>query len=171
MRRCTVCTHDQREDIDIALVRGVSIRQVEDTYGVGYNAAQRHKENHLSPALVRTMEAHTEGVERSVADHARALLADADAILRKAKDTGDIKLAVTAMENVRRTLRLIGDATGELDHSQPATVINLSTNAEYLEAERRIMEALLPYPEARRAVADALSGRPQPPAIEAVAHG
>ncbi len=75
------------------------------------------------------------------------------------------------MENVRRTLRLIGDATGELDHSQPATVINLSTNAEYLEAERRIMEALLPYPEARRAVADALSGRPQPPAIEAVARG
>ncbi len=62
MRRCTVCTHPDREGIDIALVRGVSIRQVEDTYGVNYNAAQRHKENHLSPALVRTMEAHTEGV-------------------------------------------------------------------------------------------------------------
>ncbi len=166
MRRCTVCTHNQREDIDIALVRGVSIRQIEDTYGVNYNAAQRHKENHLSPALVRTMEAHTEGVERSVADHARALLADADAILRKAKDTGDIRLAVTAMENVRRTLRLIGDATGELDHSQPATVINLQTDPEWLETRRLILETLRRHPAAFADVMYALEHRTPPALVE-----
>lgn len=166
MKRCTICGHDQREDIEIAIVRGVSNRGVADTYGVGRMAVQRHREEHLSPALVRTMEAHTEGVERSVAEHARALLTDADAILRKAKETGDIKLAVTAMENVRRTLRLIGDATGELDHSQPATVINLQTDPEWIATRQLILETLRRHPAAFADVMYALEHRTPPALVE-----
>ncbi len=171
-RSCTVCIHDRREDIDIALVRGVSVRAVEASYGVTYRSAQRHKENHLSPTLIRTMEARQAGIEGNVADHVRRLLGDSYDLMERAKETGDIRLAVTAMGNLRETLKLLGDATGELNRNQPATVINLNTDPQIAELKSIILGALDPYPEAAQAVAAALARRTQAQAsIEATAHG
>lgn len=150
----------------MALVRGVPVRTIEDMYGVGYRSAQRHKEDCMSPALIRTFNAHEEGVERSVAEHARALLADAYALMQRAGDTGDLKMAMAAMENVRRTLRLIGDATGELGNNQPQTVINLATDPEWLETRQLILETLRRHPAALADVLYALEHRTPPELVE-----
>lgn len=166
MRRCTVCAHDQREDIDFAIVRGVERTAIAERYGIGRMAVVRHSDAHLSPALVRTAEVIAEADERTLVDRVKDLLGDAYDILGKGKETGDLRLAMSAMENLRRTLKLLGDATGELDHQQPTTVINLQTDPEYVATRTLIMQALTPYPDAKEAVVRALRDEHQPEVID-----
>jgi hypothetical protein len=54
-------------------------------------------------------------------------------------------------------LRLLGNASGELDE-RPAVTVNLLTSAEWLTIRARIVAALADHPAARAAVAAALAG-------------
>lgn len=55
-RRCAVCTHPQREEIDAALVRGDSIRGIAPVYAISRFALGRHKRNHLPETLAQALE-------------------------------------------------------------------------------------------------------------------
>ena len=45
--RCKLCNHESREQIDLALRRGVSFPTISRAYGVTVANLQRHKKNHL----------------------------------------------------------------------------------------------------------------------------
>jgi hypothetical protein len=49
--RCTVCNHPNHGAIDAALAGGRSSRLVAKDFNVGHDAVNRHKANHLAPAL------------------------------------------------------------------------------------------------------------------------
>jgi hypothetical protein len=76
---------------------------------------------------------------------------------------------------LRKNLQLMAELTREI--SPPASLkvtnnFNFLQSPEYVEAVKSISEALLPFPEARRAVAAAMRGLgstnvPGPPLIEA----
>lgn len=61
-----------------------------------------------------------------------------------------------AARELRAGLELLGKATGELMPDGSVTVINLATSQEWLEVQRRLLDALAPFPEARIAVGRAL---------------
>jgi hypothetical protein len=48
-RTCTICTHDQRADIETALARGEPYRHIADRFRVSTAALQRHKEHTAGP--------------------------------------------------------------------------------------------------------------------------
>jgi phage terminase small subunit len=57
-RPCSICAHPQRAEIDAALGRSETFRNIAKRYGVGLGSAVRHKQEHLGkpakPVLVRT---------------------------------------------------------------------------------------------------------------------
>ena len=61
-KRCSVCNHPQRHEIDVALVEGASNRHVMARFGVGRMAVQRHRDDHIPDALWRSQRVreHTE---------------------------------------------------------------------------------------------------------------
>ncbi len=56
-RRCTICTHKQRAEIDQALVARQSVRAISRQFSVSKDALLRHHDDHLPAALMRDQEA------------------------------------------------------------------------------------------------------------------
>ncbi len=46
-RRCTICTHDSRVEIDKALIAGEPYRVVAELHEVSRSAVYRHRERHI----------------------------------------------------------------------------------------------------------------------------
>lgn len=64
MPSCTVCTHPQHEQIDLAIVAGLSVRHVASQHdGLSYRSVHRHKINHLADFLEAVLERSLERLE------------------------------------------------------------------------------------------------------------
>jgi hypothetical protein len=98
---------------------------------------------------------------------ASALEVDARRLLSKAEAEGELRTSVAAVREVIRIVELLAKLSGEL--KEQATV-NVLVLPEWHEIRTRILDALAPYPEARLAVARALSPAPVPQLLE-VGHG
>jgi hypothetical protein len=55
MGKCTICRHEQREEIDRALVRGDGLRELARRYGTTHTALFRHKRAHIPAELALTL--------------------------------------------------------------------------------------------------------------------
>jgi len=53
MPTCSVCSHANRKEIDLALVRGTSLRDIAGQFGVSRSAVDRHKKNCLADQIER----------------------------------------------------------------------------------------------------------------------
>src|SRR5262245_34365945 len=51
-RKCTVCAHPRRHQIEIGLVHGLATQVLADRFGLKRSAIGRHRDNHL-PAQTR----------------------------------------------------------------------------------------------------------------------
>jgi len=68
---------------------------------------------------------------------------------------GKASQALAVLKELRSLLELLGKASGELNE-RPQVTINLQTSEEWLQMRSALLDALLPFPEARVAVADVL---------------
>src|SRR5216683_2832438 len=50
-RRCTICQHPQRSNIDLAIATGISRRLIAVRFKVSADAAWRHGRAHLTPEI------------------------------------------------------------------------------------------------------------------------
>ena len=66
-RRCTICDHAERAEIDQALVRGATLWEIAGNFGISKSAVHRHAEAHIPEALKHAQRA-------SEAAHGDALL-------------------------------------------------------------------------------------------------
>ncbi len=154
---------------------GESFRSIAFRFETSHMAVQRHKE-HLSRKLVKAAERRA---ERRAERHADSLVDQLDALLSRAKALLDEVFPenrqngqkvkprdVTAVvREVRETLLLMGRMTGQLK-GDGATVnvgIGVLSSPEWGQVVSVVKGALLPYPEARTAVADALAGLARDP--------
>ncbi len=153
-RRCTICTHDKRDDIDQALVARQPVRAIARQYGVSKDALLRHHDDHLPAALVRAQEA----TEAAQADNLLAQVTDlrdrAIGILDTAEAEEDLKAAIAAIREARGCVELLAKLAGQL---QAAPTFNPVLMPEWREFQAAILAALGPHAEARLAVASALS--------------
>lgn len=161
-RACSVCEHPDRDAIDEAIATGaLSNRAISNRFGPSASAVGRHGRAHVSPAIeavVVEREAERLGglVERieALIGRVEKLIADAEA----GRKPGQVLAGVA---EARRLLELLGKATGELKET-PALAINVLASPEFIQAQRAIVEALAPYPDARIAVSEALQALPAP---------
>ncbi len=161
-RVCTICTHAEHDAINAALVGTASIRDIAALYRVSQDALSRHKADHL-PLTVAKAEA-TRQVEQArgvvaegldVVAQLRAINSVTMHVLKEARDRHDGELALKAVDRVQRQIELQAKLLGDLDERPQ---INILVAPEWLAVRTVLLRALTPYPEARTAVAAALTG-------------
>ncbi len=156
-RRCTICTHDRRDEIDRSLVARQPYRYIAKQYGLSTAALVRHHDDHLPAALVRAQEA----TEAAQADNLLVQVTDlrdrAIGILDTAVATDDLRVALGAIREARGCLELLGKLAGQL---QDGPTVNVFLSPEWQTVQVAILQALAPHPGARLAVAAALAASP-----------
>ncbi len=154
-RTCTICGHDERHSINVALVQREPYRSIAVRYDVSKGALQRHSREHLPELLVKA----TQALEVADADELLArvedLYTEAKAVLEAAKGEHDHRIVLAAIDRAGRQLELLARLRGELN-DQPT--INLHLHPEWVELRASIVAALEPYPEARYAILRSLEG-------------
>lgn len=155
MASCSVCLLPTLAAVNRALLAAQPIAELARRHHVSRQALMRHKEAHLPKALV-------EAKSEDVVEHGSVLMNDiavlrdhVTELLAMAKEKQDVRGAITAIREATRLVELIGRMEGALVPA-PAVQVNLHQTTEYQVTIGSVIEALLPYPEARSAVIAAL---------------
>jgi len=127
-RTCTVCNHSQRDDIDRAILAGQTERAIARQYRTGRSSVQRHK-CHVSVVMARTIDRRR---ERSVTDQMRDLL---DRCMKHLAERGrkPNEMAFASRE-VRETIKVLAQLTGELDERARVNVLIAQQQAPEAQA-------------------------------------
>jgi hypothetical protein len=152
-----VCQHPERDAIDKDLSAQKSLRGIARTFFGSANAEDalgRHKADHLPASLAKAEQAKETALADDLLGQVKALRNKAIAILGKAEAAGDLRTALLGIREARACVELLLEVEGEL-HRAP--VVNILIAPEWLHARAVLVKALQPYPEARSAVAAALS--------------
>ena len=152
-RTCTVCAHEDRAELEGTLVAGVPLRTIADRFRVSKTALVRHKEKHLPASLAKAREAEEIANADGLLEQLRSLHGRTLAILVASEDAGDLRTALGAVREARNNLELLAKLLGEIDE---APRVNVLISAEWVAVRSALLEALVPYPEARAAGAAAL---------------
>lgn len=152
---CSVCSHPDVEAIDAALVGGTSRRTVAARFGMHASSVQRHKNAHLSPALVHAMRSEP---SRAIPllERIESLVDRVEGVVTAAEADGKAQLMLSAVKEMRALLELLGKATGELKPDGTSITVNIATSEEWLRIRGAVVNAVEPYPEARSAIGTAL---------------
>jgi hypothetical protein len=155
-RTCTVCSHDQRAEIDRALATGnASNRRIASHYGLTERAIRSHKAGHLPARLVKAAEQADVRHAIDVFAQLKAINGAALNVLKEARDVKDGDLALKAIDRIQKQIELQARLIGELQEG--ATVNVLVAHPEWLAVRATIFAALDGFPAARQAVAAALT--------------
>jgi hypothetical protein len=153
-RPCTVCNHPERQAIDAALVTGTPQRDLAGRHGLSQAALQRHNSEHLPAALLKAKDAGEVAHADVLLKQVRGVQSRAVKILDKAEESAQLDTALRALREVRACIELFAKLTGDLDERP---VVNVTLSPQWVELRAIIVQTLAPYPEARQAVARALS--------------
>jgi hypothetical protein len=165
--RCTICSHPNRAQIELALARGASRRSVGAQYDCAPDAARRHFENHvaddLKTALLAKYLKPSATIEAILAEESPGLLerlaayrAGAWHLFNLQIELGNPMGIAPIMRELVRVEELIATQTGELRARANAPVQHLHLTTDFIKLRQAIMIALKPFPAAMGAVSEAL---------------
>lgn len=153
-RTCTICTHEQRSEIDQALVAGEAFRDIARRCRVSKDAIARHKA-HLPAHVAKAAEAQTVAQADDLLASIQRLRQRLETALTKAEAARDI--AALARE-ARETARLLLEVEGRLRQGAHVQVaVALVQSSEWQSLRSVVFRAIEPFPDARQAVIAALS--------------
>jgi hypothetical protein len=152
-RKCTICHHPNRDDIDQALVRREAFRHIATRFQVSTGALVRHADDHLPVTLLQAHRAADVAHADQILSEGLELRDRALGILKKAEDLEDLRAACAAIREARGCLELLGKLAGRL---QDGPTVNIFMSAEWQTVQVAILQALAPHSAARQAVVAAL---------------
>jgi hypothetical protein len=138
-RKCRLCIHEERREVDHALLRGDSYRTVAQRFAVSRDAVVRHR-RHLPATLAHAREAKEVVHGDSLVQQLRELTAEAQRLKGKAEEAGDYRTALAAVRELCRIVELVARLSGELNERPETKILNLTLDAE---TARRISETFL----------------------------
>src|SRR4051794_27269317 len=97
-RACTVCTHPARAAIDRALVAGQPYRDIAGQFSVSPSALDRHRAEHLSPAVQQAQQTTEAEHALDITKQLRAINAVSLSILDEARRSGNAETALRAVD-------------------------------------------------------------------------
>ena len=184
-RPCSICVHPERLAIEKAVLDNDSgHRKVAERFGVSPSALYRHKTEHLpkliaralalEPAPVHRVEAEDPATDEhalEIARHHEQVEAEKDAqaidvtqqlkainaacleVLRQAREDRNPAVLLRAVDRIARQIELQAKLLGQI---QEGTTVNVAILPEWHALRSLVLDALAPYPDARRAVVEAL---------------
>jgi hypothetical protein len=156
-RTCRVCVHDDRESIDAALLQGTPLRALGKRFGVSKDSLHRHRrDGHVAGSLKVLHGEKVEARARSLLDRIEDVVSRVERVADSAEEDGKPTLVLQAAKELRETIRLLGQATGEL-RDAPTTVVNVLQDPGWLELRGTLLRVLERHPEAKAEVVEALA--------------
>jgi hypothetical protein len=158
-RVCTICSHEQRYEIEELLAtRQSTYRGIARTYGVSEDAVSRHvNSRHVSQLISLAADAERAARADTLLDRIEGLQRRIEEFLSRVEHTDNYSATLGAFREMRSNLELIGEVTRELDR---AGTINLELTVEWQEVKAVLVNTLASYPEAQQAVFNALEEAP-----------
>jgi hypothetical protein len=186
VNRCQICKHPERHRIDYLLISGAGERgkgsnALAAKFGVSEGSIYNHSIKHIPPELRRAILAGPFGSEEELrelaAQEGTTVLQSLRVVFNGHRhrwllsmEAGDDQNMINHARFMAQTLWKIGQLTQEILPTpvihQNNVQINVLEHPEYIEAITRLSEALQPFPDARKAVAQALKGLAPPAVIE-----
>jgi len=171
--RCRVCRHDDRWRIELLRAGGASFEALARKFDLDKDAIWRHWRGHVTdeakatylcgPADMEKLAEKAASEGDSVLDYFRMCRSTLVAQMAAMNDAGDARGAAYVASQLTKTLEAMARITGELGTMAQAT-LNVTNNfavfhehPEFARLEASLMRALGPFPDARNAVASALS--------------
>jgi hypothetical protein len=157
-RPCLICTSLFRDSIDLELSGGARLAAIAAKHECSPDSLRRHKANHLTPAVVAiARQRRADGSAVSVHGRLEQLVIRANKLLTMAEKKGSLVAGSQILSQIRQTLETIGRLTGELNDRPQLNVLNIVADPDWQALRGTILAALADHPEARLAVARALS--------------
>lgn len=176
-------THPQRAEIELQLARGVPLRVLSKRYGLSPDALWRHKANlppQLKEALIAKALKPGIALDALRTEESESLLLNLQSQrvkLLQAQDTAivteQLSIVAAISAQIHRNLELVSRYLGLLVQHHQHTTVSILLAPEYLTLRATLIQSLAPYPDARRAVTEALqriesaAPRPMPITLEA----
>lgn len=152
-RQCTVCAHNDIEEINRLLLCSDSYRDLARQFGLSKDALARHKKSHIPELLLKSQDAKEALQADNLLDQIVYYEAEARRFKGLAESQGDLELALKAVDRALKCLDLFAKARGIIN-DQPQ--VNILVLPEWIALKTTIIQSLRPYPEALEAVRDAL---------------
>lgn len=152
-RSCSVCGHKRRQEIDKALLAGEPLLALSRQYGLSRDALRRHQGSHLPAAAAKAQEAAEVVHGDSLLGQLTALQNEIHGIKTKALAAKDLRTALASIRELTRIVELTARIQGEIQETQ---VVNVLINPAWIDLRAVILKAVMPFPEARRAIISAL---------------
>ncbi len=107
-RACTICTHDQKQEIDRALLEGQTLRSISQQFAVSTWALARHRDSgHIPAAIIKALEVEEVADASDLLGQMQRLHARTLSILSDAELRGDQRTALAAVREARGNLELL----------------------------------------------------------------
>lgn len=154
-RTCLVCDNPKRDEYDQALALGkMTPAQVARKISVHRSSVTRHMKNHLLPQVRADVEEDPTLGQVNILDELRNLYRRMRLHLERAEKADNWQAIRGFHSEARQDLELLAKLLGQLDERPQ---VNLLVSNEWAVIRMAIMQALEPYPDARLAVAKALT--------------
>jgi len=150
---CTICIHPNRAEIETAIASGTSMRSIALQFGTSHMSISRHASNHISGLIQQSQVAKDEARGLDVVRQLVYINSVTVDILKEARANKKNGMALFAVDRIIKQLELQAKLLGDIDKPQ----INIYVSPEWRGIRDRIVLALVPYPDARFAVAQELA--------------
>jgi hypothetical protein len=124
-RRCSVCTHPHRQQIDQAIVSGNSYRTVAQQFTISRDAVVRHR-RHLSAAVINPLSSGQISPQESLLAQLDELRSEAQRLKQKAEGDGDYRAALAAVRELCRIVELVAKLCGQIDSRTETKILNVN---------------------------------------------
>jgi 3-methyladenine DNA glycosylase Tag len=128
-RKCSLCIHERRYDIEQAMLAGGSYRVVAQRFAVSRDAVVRHR-RHLPAVLARAQEVKEVAHGDSLLAQLRDLTAEAQRLKAIAEEAGDYRAALAAVRELCRIVELMAKLSGDLDSHSETKILHVTLDAE-----------------------------------------
>jgi len=155
-RQCTVCAHNDIEEINRLLLCSDSYRDLARQFGLSKDALARHKESHIPTELLKSNDIQEIAKADVLLVQLEEIREKTLSLLDKAERAADTRVygaPVAYLREVREQIKLLAELEGRLASQPQITIIN---NPQWIVLRTQIIGALEPYPEAREAVIHAI---------------
>lgn len=163
-KRCSICTHDQKQAIDQAIIENKPINEIIALYGVSKSSLYRHKKSHLADSIAKQIQAVGIGMledsncsdgsleAETIAAQLKYLYGAALKTMDSCERNSDYITSIKAQRQALSCLETFFRAAETL-YKMKASKRTIS-DAEKMRSV--IMEALESHPTARASVAEAI---------------
>ena len=156
-RKCSICIHTKRTDIEEALLKGDSYRLLSTDYDCSEQAIKRHVKNgHVSKRLSQAQESkdiiRDDDLEAQVKywkDEIKGMYDE----LRNGEDK-DLRVALNAPDKAFRYIELQERLIGKL---QSNPTVNIFVNPDFILVKQILVEELKDFPEQQIKIARRLA--------------